>query len=302
MVKRNLVAALDATDEHVVWILPALAPALLRGIQKIHTATDVWLKKRELFRTTLPFLENAQFEIGGINPRLNVPVPFHYPVFLDITKDIFLPFFRRKRELVRQRRNLKPSSNLVSIGGPVSTWGSRIALGYGDRLRNKPRSILPYEFNLESDEEVWFYLKTVGKFYQPNFSITDRVSKKDEHIPKFSPEGRLERDFLLVSVLPNNLTHEYSKFKTRVCILAGCHMATMIVKRALWNNIETINEQSEGEPFFQSLFEVPRIKHSSSPGKEESIATKVQHMRTVPLEKSTVREYLTTSLRTRTYF
>lgn len=171
---------------------------------------------------------------------------------------------------------------------------TRLSMGYPEDLSqySLESSIdvpFPYIFNVDTSSLNYAELKVKvlakeGKYWEePNWCIIDRKSKKSPFgMPEVDVKSKLlKTDFLILTVMPNNLSEKAERAGKKHLVAAGTHG---IANRALGGVlkdpkvIKEINTQRRGSEFFQTVIKVTKIKHKKS----ESLPVEWAHLITVP--------------------
>ena len=173
------------------------------------------------------------------------------------------------------------NSELILIGGPISTLTTREAMGYNkEDIEKEPQTDLRFIFYLNKKELEPVKMMVKGEtLTEPNYYILDRDTSK-KYIPR-APEEWLVDDFLLINVMPNNLTKRKGKF---IVNFAGCHGIGTEASALVLKNKQILEEikkkrGKEGRAF-QSIIHITAVKQETNHFKP----LKIEHVKTVPIE------------------
>ncbi len=170
--------------------------------------------------------------------------------------------FRRRRTITYtdQLMPLDLSKDLCTIGGPVDHPLTRYALGY-DHSGEECNRILPFFFPLG---EPVSYKQPVLRLWKGEswevrkWFISDR-NDRPQFIPAPDRNGYLNKDYLMLVVVPNTFTEEAFYTGRKHMIIAATHgLAQLAVKDILDNDsiLGKLCKGREKSECFQAIIEV----------------------------------------------
>lgn len=170
--------------------------------------------------------------------------------------------------------------NLVLIGSPEVEPLLRLALDYRRRTAAAGFEFvgetvsLPYRWNQdpeETDASSTHVVAGVGWVSRPNWPITRMTAVGPHQLPPaVDHDGRLESDWLLITVMPNFLTLEGLQSRRKIFSIAGTHgVGTRAIGNLLSDSkaLRLIDESLTARPeAYQVVIEADKIKHDELRG------------------------------------
>lgn len=232
-------------------------PEIVRNVKKTIEEKKEIQKLQEILFQPL-FRNGTIFDVGSANPHYSFGISFWNISTLrgmirEISKRVR---FNVENNVFAGKTDLL-NENVVLIGSPYSTEGSREFFGYKD-LSSEPETDLPFIFNLNSkDLEICKIIMFGKSLERPNFEIVDR-DKGKVYTPDMNIEGFILENYLLITITKV----ARSRF---IVNIAGCHGCGTLAFLLVFNNKNILKEiknriEKENTRSFQCLIHVHSVK------------------------------------------
>ena len=232
----------------------ATTESLIRMFKLLAHGRQVSRAKAVHIKRLFGFLADADVTTGR-TPRDDIHS-------LQLFRNWLLHHFRYDRTITYTDQLMPPdlSKHLCTIGGPVDHPHTRYALGY-DYSGERWNQVLPFFFPLTKPVS---YKRPVLRLWEGEswpvrkWFISDRHGRP-QFIPASDRNGYLNKDYLMLLVVPNTFTEEAFYSGQKHMVIAATHgLAQLAVKDVLDNDaiLKELIEVRERSECFQAIIEV----------------------------------------------
>lgn len=268
----------------------------IRIIRWIYNRIIPWLEKkgiyysqetRKLQEKLFPTLFNdLSSDVGRAHEKYPKRIhPDNRVAANEISKSL-TTVFNRDRKIKNLVNYAEPDQNrnLILIGSPKSTLLTREAMGYqkeSEKLGEAPKTDLRFVFNFNKKDLDTCKRRVAGELHEvPNYVIIDRDGVKKFPPPRTDDSDFLIEDYLLLNVMPNNLSKKRNK---DIINPSGIHgIGTQAFSLLLKNRdvLKEIDKGRRGSRYYQSIIRVSKVKQT-----EKYYYPKIiEHISTVHIE------------------
>jgi len=193
--------------------------------------------------------------------------------------------FRRGRKIEKFYTYKKPDieSHLILIGSPKSTFLTRKAMGYqkeSGKLMQEPETDLRFVFDFDEKDLDVCKRKVAGEIHEvANYAIKDRDGIKNFNPPRTDHRDHLTEDYLLLTVMPNNLSVKHTN--RDIINPSGVHgVGTRSFSLLLKNKdiLEKIDKDRGTHRYYQSIIKITKVEHTE----KYYNPAEIEHILTIP--------------------